>query len=107
MIPAYEYRWAAPLLDRYNHFLLKKSFARLRVAGVESLRSTPGSVIAAPNHSCWWDGCVDLYLSRAFLKRRTTSERGPMVSPRTTSSRVLPKGSSPTTQITNGACGVS
>jgi 1-acyl-sn-glycerol-3-phosphate acyltransferase len=71
VIPAYEYRWAAPLLDRYNHFLLKKSFARLRVAGVDSLRSTAGSVIAAANHSCWWDGCVDLYLSRTFLKRRS------------------------------------
>ena len=72
MIEAYRrYRWAGPLLDRYNSFLLRKSFARLRVAGLDTLRSIEGSVIAAPNHSCWWDGCVNLYLSRIVLKRRT------------------------------------
>lgn len=72
MIEAYRrYLWAGPLLDRYNGFLLRKSFARLRVAGLDTLRSIEGSVIAAPNHSCWWDGCVDLYLSRTVLKRRT------------------------------------
>ena len=71
MIEAYQHRWAAPLLDRYNAWLLRRSFARLRVAGLETLRSTGGSVIAAPNHSCWWDGCVDLYLSRTLLRRRS------------------------------------
>ncbi len=71
MIRAYQHRWAGPLLDRYNHYMLRKAFARLRVAGVDSLRSITGSVIAAPNHSCWWDGCVDLYLTRAFLGRRS------------------------------------
>jgi 1-acyl-sn-glycerol-3-phosphate acyltransferase len=71
VIRAYERRWAGPLLDRYNHYLLRKSFARLRVAGIDSLRSISGSVIAAPNHSCWWDGCVDLYLTRSFLRRRS------------------------------------
>ena len=71
MIPAYQHRWAAPLLDRYNAHLLRKSFARMRVAGLETLRAIDGSVIAAPNHSCWFDGCVDLYLSRTLLRRRT------------------------------------
>jgi hypothetical protein len=71
VIEAYQYRWAGPLLDRYNAYLLRKSFARMRVAGLETLRAIEGSVIAAPNHSCWWDGCVDLYLSRTLLRRRT------------------------------------
>ena len=70
MIPAYQHRWAAPLLDRYNVFILRKSFARIRVANLDALRGEE-SIIAAPNHSCWWDGCVDLYLSRKVLERRS------------------------------------
>lgn len=71
MIPAYQHRWAAPLMDRYNRYLLKKSFSRLRVAGLDLVRSMSGSVILAPNHSCWWDGCVDLFISRTILRRRS------------------------------------
>ena len=68
MIPANQYRWAAPLLDRYNRHLLRKSFATVRVAGLAPIRSLQQPAILAPNHSCWWDGCVDLYLSRQILK---------------------------------------
>lgn len=70
MIPAHQYRWAAPLLDRYNLHLLRKSFARIRVANLGALRGER-SLIVTPNHSCWWDGCVDLYLSRQVLRRRS------------------------------------
>ena len=71
MIPAYERKWAGPLLDRYNRYLLRKSFSRVRVAGLDVVRTLQGSVIFAPNHSCWWDGCVDLYLSRSVMRRRS------------------------------------
>lgn len=71
MIAAYQYAWAAPLLDRYNRYLLRKSFARVRVAGLDVLRASERSLILAPNHSCWWDGCVDLFLSRVALRRRS------------------------------------
>lgn len=70
MIEAHRYRFAAPLLDAYNGFLLRRAFARIRVAGLARL-DTRGPAIAAPNHSCWWDGCVDLFLSRRVLRRRT------------------------------------
>lgn len=67
MIEAGLYRWAAPFLDLYNRRLLRSSFARIRVAGLEELRvSRP--VIAAPNHTCWWDGCVDLHLTREVVE---------------------------------------
>ncbi len=71
MIRAYEYRWAAPLLDRYNLHLLKKSFARIRVANLDVLRTLSGPAILTPNHSCWWDGCVDLFISRAVVPTPT------------------------------------
>ena len=70
MIEADQYRRAAPLLDRYNTYLLRKTFAAIRVAGLEHLRTDDG-MIAAANHSAWWDGCVALHLSRTVLQRRT------------------------------------
>lgn len=69
MIEAYRFGWAGPLLDRYNRHLLRKSFARIRVAGLDVVRGG-GTMVLAPNHSCWWDGCVDAYLARDVLRRR-------------------------------------
>lgn len=68
MIEAGGYRWAAPLLDRYNRGILRKGFASIRVAGLDTLRRIDRPVIAAANHSCWWDGCVDIYLTRQILR---------------------------------------
>jgi len=68
MIEAGGYRWAAPLLDQYNRRILTKSFASVRVAGLDTLRRIDTPVIAAPNHSCWWDGCVDIFLTRGVLR---------------------------------------
>jgi len=68
MIRANRHRWAAPLLDAYNRSLLKKSFARMRVQGLSALSRAPRPLILAANHSCWWDGCVDLFLSRSLLR---------------------------------------
>lgn len=70
MIEAYRHAWAAPLLDAYNRFLLRRAFARIRVANFDGL-AREGSLIAAPNHCCWWDGAVDLFLARRILRRRT------------------------------------
>lgn len=69
MIRAGEHAWAAPLLARYNRYLLRKSFASIRVAGLSHLRSD-ASLVAVPNHSCWWDGCVDVFLTRDVLEAR-------------------------------------
>lgn len=69
MIRAGEYAWAAPLLDRYNRHLLRRSFASIRVAGLDRLRDTP-RIVATPNHSCWWDGCVDVFLARSVVRSR-------------------------------------
>ncbi len=63
MIEAGLHRWAAPFLDRYNRRILSRAFARVRVSGLRHLKPTR-PVVAAPNHTCWWDGCVDLFLSR-------------------------------------------
>lgn len=71
MIEAYRHGWAAPFLDRYNAHLLGKSFASIRIAGLDRLRSIGGAAILAPNHSCWWDGAVDLYVSRQVLRFRS------------------------------------
>lgn len=70
MIEAFRYAPAAPVLDAYNRFLLRRAFARVRVAGLARLRREGSAVIAA-NHSCWWDGCVDLFLTRRVLQRRS------------------------------------
>lgn len=70
MIEAFRYAPAAPVLDAYNRFLLRRAFARIRVAGLPRLRRE-GSAVVAANHSCWWDGCVDLQLTRRVLQRRS------------------------------------
>lgn len=70
MIEAHQYRWAAPLLDTYNAFILRKAFARIRVANLATLASSGAAVVAA-NHSCWWDGAADLHLTRRVLRRQS------------------------------------
>lgn len=70
MIEANRYRWAAPFLDRYNRYILVRAFARIRVAGLARLRHTRAAVVA-PNHSCWWDGAVNLHISRSVIQRPT------------------------------------
>jgi chlorobactene lauroyltransferase len=57
------------LFSAYNTGMLRKHFSALRMAGIEHAdaldRSRP--VVIYGNHSCWWDGLIEYFLSREIL----------------------------------------
>lgn len=54
------------LFRLYNRRLLKKHFASVRAAGLEHVRQLDPQlpVLCIGNHSCWWDGLIELFFAR-------------------------------------------
>jgi 1-acyl-sn-glycerol-3-phosphate acyltransferase len=53
----------------YNKRLLRNAFASIRVAGAEHVRALDRTrpIILIGNHSCWWDGLIEYFLSRSVF----------------------------------------
>lgn len=70
MITANKNQFFDFIFSRYNTFVLKRHFHSLQVSGVGHLtgldRSLP--MIFYANHSNWWDGLVQYYLSKELLR---------------------------------------
>jgi 1-acyl-sn-glycerol-3-phosphate acyltransferase len=58
------------LFSAYNTRMLRKHFNSLRILGLEQIdaldRSRP--IVIFGNHSCWWDGLVEFFLSRNVFR---------------------------------------
>lgn len=69
MIPASKNRIIEPVFDRLNRSMLKKHFSGLHCSGLEHVRALDRSlpIILFGNHSCWWDGLIEFFLSREVL----------------------------------------
>ncbi|MER3523886.1 MAG: hypothetical protein C4326_07400 [Ignavibacteria bacterium] len=50
----------------YNRRLLQKHFASVRAAGLDHVRYLDPHlpVVCIGNHSCWWDGLIELFFAR-------------------------------------------
>lgn len=69
MIPASKNRWIEPVFSRINRSMLRRQFHGLYCSGLEQARSLDRSIpiILYGNHSCWWDGLIEFFLSREVL----------------------------------------
>ncbi len=54
------------VFTRYNTWMLRRHFSSLRLRGYEHVRELDRSrpIVFYGNHSCWWDGLIEYYLSR-------------------------------------------
>lgn len=71
MIPARPNRFFSAWFSREAESRIAKSFASVRVYGLEALQETLAngdSVLVVSNHTAWWDPMVAIYLCRRVLR---------------------------------------
>jgi len=70
MIEARKNRVIEPVFAAINKIMLRRHFAGVHVSGLEHLgeldRSLP--MVFYGNHSCWWDGLIEFFLSKEVLR---------------------------------------
>jgi len=66
MIPARKRPYIEAVFSRLNRRMLRRHFHALHLSGLEQVarldRTRP--IVFFGNHSCWWDGLLEFYLSR-------------------------------------------
>ena len=69
LIPPRKHATLERLYTWYGRRLLRSGFARLWIGGGDAIPATRGPLIAAANHSAWWDPIVALFLSHEPFRR--------------------------------------